>query len=44
MHFKNKNLSQINQKIQNESFLQKKRNHQTNSLFEDAKIIFEENN
>ena len=43
MHFNNKNLPQINQKIQNESFLQKKRNLQTNSLFENAKIILEEN-
>jgi len=43
MHFNNKNLPQINRKIQNESFLQKKRNLQTNSLFENAKIIFEEN-
>ena len=43
MHFKNKNLSQINQKFPNESFLQKKRNHQTNSLFNNSEIIFEEN-
>ena len=43
MHFKIKNLSQINQKFPNESFLQKKRNHQTNSLFNNSEIIFEEN-
>ena len=43
MHFINKNLSQINQIFPDKSFLQKKRNHQTNSLFVNSKIIFEEN-
>ena len=43
IHFKNNNLSQINQKIPNETFLQKKRNFQTNSLSDNSNIIFQEN-
>ena len=43
IHFKNNNLSQINQKIPNETFLHKKRNFQTNSLFDNSNIILGEN-
>ena len=43
IHFKNNNLSQINQKIPNETFLQKKRNFQTNFLFDNSNIILQKN-